>query len=253
MTDWGEFVRGTPEQDRLALLELLFDPATLRHIDAIGVRPGWRCLEVGAGAGSIARALAERGGEVTATDVRLEPLEPLRELGITVLRHDVTVDPDLGPFDLIHARYVLEHVRERDIALARMVSWLKPGGWLVIESGGPVTALATRETFRRGIDAAAAGWVRTLGTDIGYGRSLPGPLHKAGLVEIGAEAQAPVIWGGSAMAAWIAATMRLSAGLAVEEGLITEEGVQKTYADLNDPAFIDYSWLKVSAWGRKPG
>jgi tRNA A58 N-methylase Trm61 len=48
------------EQQRLALMSALLDPVELVHIARLGVRPGWRCLELGCGNGSIARALAER-------------------------------------------------------------------------------------------------------------------------------------------------------------------------------------------------
>ena len=49
------------ERTRLRLLEAWADAQTLRCLGEIGVRPGWRCLEVAAGAGSVARWLA---GEV---------------------------------------------------------------------------------------------------------------------------------------------------------------------------------------------
>ena len=39
------------EHDRLRALEALFDDASTYHLDRLGVSPGWRCLEVGAGAG----------------------------------------------------------------------------------------------------------------------------------------------------------------------------------------------------------
>jgi hypothetical protein len=42
------------ELNRLRLLERIFDPSTTRHLEIIGVADGWRCLEVGAGAGSMA-------------------------------------------------------------------------------------------------------------------------------------------------------------------------------------------------------
>ncbi|HET9109188.1 MAG TPA: hypothetical protein VFN78_00040, partial [Ktedonobacterales bacterium] len=61
------------EQDRrLARLEAWFDPGTIQHLEALGVGPGWRCLEVGAGAGSIAAWLCNRvgpEGSVLATDI----------------------------------------------------------------------------------------------------------------------------------------------------------------------------------------
>src|SRR5208283_6155268 len=43
------------EERRLAGAQELFDPPTFRHLDTIGITTGMRCLEVGGGAGSVAR------------------------------------------------------------------------------------------------------------------------------------------------------------------------------------------------------
>src|ERR1700751_6385627 len=75
------------EQQRLALMSALLDPVELVHIARLGVRPGWRCLELGCGNGSIARALAERvapTGHVVASDIDLayivDPQVPCLEI-----------------------------------------------------------------------------------------------------------------------------------------------------------------------------
>ena len=60
------------ERERLALLTQFADPITTRRLTDLGVGRGWRCLEVGAGNGSIARWLASRvgsEGRVVATDL----------------------------------------------------------------------------------------------------------------------------------------------------------------------------------------
>jgi len=46
------------ERVRLRLLEEYHDPVTTSQLDAIGVGEGWRCLDVGAGGGSVTRMLA---------------------------------------------------------------------------------------------------------------------------------------------------------------------------------------------------
>jgi 2-polyprenyl-3-methyl-5-hydroxy-6-metoxy-1,4-benzoquinol methylase len=50
------------EHERLAIQARFLDPVTIRHLETIGVAEGWRCLDVGAGAGSIAQWLATRVG-----------------------------------------------------------------------------------------------------------------------------------------------------------------------------------------------
>jgi hypothetical protein len=51
-----------PTAQRFASLEALYDPRTIRLLEATGIGPGWRCLEVGGGSGSIAAWLADRVG-----------------------------------------------------------------------------------------------------------------------------------------------------------------------------------------------
>jgi len=83
--------RPAAEDRRLGLLEEIFDPVSRRRRS--GVQAGWRCLEVGAGRGSMAVWLAERVGPrggVVATrrgHGRLDGLQD--ELGRGIgLRHE---------------------------------------------------------------------------------------------------------------------------------------------------------------------
>ena len=60
------------ELERLQVLEKVSDPASQRQILATGLTAGWKCLEVGAGAGSIMNWMSEKvgaSGKVTAIDV----------------------------------------------------------------------------------------------------------------------------------------------------------------------------------------
>ncbi|OLZ65342.1 hypothetical protein AV521_32160 [Streptomyces sp. IMTB 2501] len=74
-------------------------------------------------------------GEVTVTD--LEPrwaASRSRPAHVRLLRHDIVRDPLPGrDYDLVHARLVLLHLPERLSVLRRLVSALRPGGWLVLE------------------------------------------------------------------------------------------------------------------------
>src|SRR5688572_23952906 len=114
---------------RLEAISRMADQDTRRHIADLGITAGWRCLEIGAGIGSIARWLStmvEETGHVVATDVDTTLLEDLRASNVTVQKHDVGTDPlPVGEFDLVHARYVLEWVEPREEALRKMVAALK--------------------------------------------------------------------------------------------------------------------------------
>ena len=59
-----------------------------------------------------------------------------------------------GSFDLIHARWLLVNLPEREEVLAKAVSWLAPGGWLITEEMDlfPVSS-SLHPAIRRFIDA----------------------------------------------------------------------------------------------------
>lgn len=254
---WTAYVdtKAQVEHDRLTLLQEVFDPYSARLLDRVGVRPGWQCLEVGAGAGSVARMLADRAGaaNVTATDMSTDFLEPLAATGIRVMYHDVTVDEPPGEFDLIHSRFVMEHVTGRDGALRRMASWLKPGGWMLVECGTPVPELSTDTSVRASLTALGTMMSTTVGTDPEWARRLPLPLEQAGLVDCVAEAHVVPARGGSPMARWLAATHRLVETPALTKGMVTENELAAAYAAYANPEFVDYTWLTVSALGRRAG
>src|SRR5215831_6938612 len=100
------------EDERLSLLEQLFDPISRRRRDL--VQPGWRCLEIGAGRGSMAVWLAQQvgpTGRVVATDIDLRYLDRLKLPNLEVVRHNILEDSLTvlapGSFDLVCCRLVL--------------------------------------------------------------------------------------------------------------------------------------------------
>src|SRR4029077_5618734 len=85
--------RQEAEDDRLSLLERIFDPLSRRRREM--VRPGWRCLEVGAGRGSMAVWLAAQVGEsgkVVATDIDVTYLKRLHLPNLEVRQHNILDD-----------------------------------------------------------------------------------------------------------------------------------------------------------------
>src|ERR1700722_2590446 len=51
------------EGDRLRLLEAIADPRSIRLLGEFDIEPGWKCAELGAGAGSMAMWLADQVGD----------------------------------------------------------------------------------------------------------------------------------------------------------------------------------------------
>ena len=94
---------------RLRGLEVALDPGSREHLLRLGVQPGVRCLEIGAGGGAIACWLAEQvapDGLVVATDLETDFLERTAAdyPTLQVLQHDLTAEDLPGGFDLVHAR-----------------------------------------------------------------------------------------------------------------------------------------------------
>ncbi|OPG01377.1 hypothetical protein B1R27_37245 [Streptomyces sp. GKU 895] len=125
------------EHGRLLALEEIYDSQSRHRLTELGVTGGWHCLEVGCGAGSIARWLAQQvgdAGRVLATDVDTRFANAHGLSNLEIRTHDLRSDdlPD-ACFDLVHARAVIGHLPDRDEALRRLAAATRPGGWVVIE------------------------------------------------------------------------------------------------------------------------
>ena len=184
------------ERTRLGALEAVFDPCSRRCIEAIDPKPGWRCLEVGAGGGSMAEWLCSAvapEGRVVATDLETKFVSAIDAPNLEVRQHDIVSDPlEVDAFDLIHSRAVLDHLPERDSVLNRLVAALRPGGWLVVLGGDFSTVravgLASDEAafFDRGF-ATVVDAGRAVGFDPFYGRRLGVAFRDAGLDAVSVE------------------------------------------------------------------
>ena len=248
--------------DRFTAFTTLFDPATFRHLDGLGLAPGWRCWEVGAGGTSVVDYLSERvgpTGHVLATDINLSwAAGTAGASNVELLEHDVaTGPPPDGPFDLVHARLVLVHVPERDRALATMAAALRPGGVLLVEDAdpalqplscleeiGPPQELANR--IRRGFRALLA----ERGVDLAYGRSLPRRLRAVGLVQVAADAAFPV--SDPACNHLETATINLIRDQLLDHGIATEDEIARHLANVAAGTFDLAQPPMISCWGRRP-
>jgi ubiquinone/menaquinone biosynthesis C-methylase UbiE len=215
------------ELDRLRAIEREFDSTSRQRLLAAGLQAGRRCLEVGPGAGSLLAWMSEvvgPSGLACAVDLSTRFLAGPWPAHVDVRQGDIkTVSFDKGPFDLVHARYVLIHVPDFEAALDRMLACLKPGGWLIVEepdfsaSRGIAGNARELEAVSR-VHQAIQVMYGALGMDYAVGLKLPALLQGKGLTEMVVENWSPLSPGGSGMAA----IMRMSAVQLREKYLATK-------------------------------
>lgn len=239
---------------RLRALAAVFDPGTIRQLDARGIAEGWRCLEVGGGLGTMTKWLSARvgpHGSVLTTDIDTRHLDALSLANVEVRHHDVVADAlPTERFDLAYTRLVLEHVSDPSRALANMAQAVKPGGWIVIEdfeaapieseTEVPKTFLAMRQV------------IASAGVDQRVGRSLSRRLRSCGLEDVTAEGRV-LLWSGRNAGTTL---MRLNAEQLRERilatGLVTPAEYAEDLTRIEDEAFELRAPTLWTAWGRRP-
>jgi SAM-dependent methyltransferase len=245
--DWEQ------EPRRLQLLEEHADPTTIRRLEETGIAEGSRCLEIGAGRGSIAQWLARRvgpSGHVTALDLDTSLLDWLEEPNVDVIEDDVLeIDLPEQSFDLIHTRLVLMHIPERRRALERIFSWLRPGGWLVTEELDSMSVFSDPHEERI---ALFHGYREALTTiDMECGRALLSELSETGLTDTSADVRVDVIEGATPLSQWEQLSILALSDEVLEARTVTPQQIDDHLARLDDPEYRGFGFSWVGARGRR--
>jgi len=244
--------RLTTELPRLSALAAMYDDHTFRALKALGVSPGWRCLDVGTGPGHVARWLAAAvgpEGSVTAMDRSIRMLDTYaRPSNLDTFEADaLTAEP--GQYDLVHCRIMLMHTPQRAALLARLVSWVRPGGWLMVgDDVDFATHSSPHQALRQTFTAMRRMLNTTIGTDFHFARDYPGRLRELGLTDIGEDAATPVLRAGAAANEfWLRTWDQLWPRMELDEAVYRE-----ARRLLQDPEVVDLSLTHITAWGRRP-
>lgn len=242
----------------------MLDRGTGQHLSERQVGLGWACLEVGAGAGSIARWLAERvgpHGRVLATDLNPTAFGSVgdRYNWLTVARHDLRTEPLPGrSFDLVHARLVLSWLGDPVPALNRLMRALRPGSWLVLEELDFVSAVpdpamdaAAASVFTRVLHAHTVVLSERNGFDPTFGRCLYGLLQTAGLTDVNASGRVSMWRGGEPGGELLRVTFQQLRQAMLDTGLV-DDGDVDTAMTLCRRGLSLMSPVTVTGWGRLP-
>ncbi len=248
---------------RLANLGAIYDANTMRSLAATGLAPGWHCLEIGAGSGSIGEGLADAvgaTGHVLMTDIDPRFLGARNRANLETRRHDIAIDPLAdAAFDLIHGRLVLVHVPQRATMIGRLMRALKPGGWLVIEDyDGRIVdcTFATTDPEQRAVAGKCfdAFWatLESHGIDLHWGRSLYDRFVAAGLKNAAMSGHVAVWQGGSPGARVTQANFSQLRPALLSQTQLSAEELDRFHALLDDPSFVFASPMMFTACGQRP-
>jgi len=204
-----------PEAARLRAQAVLWDPVSHALFNRVGVRPGWRVLEIGPGQGSLHRELRRRvKGPVDFVDQSPVFAAALRKaclrdgLGPGQMWNTKLLDAPLprDTYDFIFARWVFMYLPNPEAHVRKLVRALKPGGVLAIQDYHRETfAMAPKPPEWSRLMAADMAFFASQGGDASVGSRLPQLYRRAGLsvtdIEITIKTGAP----GSPVWSWLTA------------------------------------------------
>jgi SAM-dependent methyltransferase len=246
----------TGEPQRLALMSALLDPVETAYISRLGVGPGWRCLELGCGNGSIAQDLAKivaPDGHVVASDIDVTCIRDLHAPNLDVRRIDILRDViEERAYDFVVARALLHHLTPAPWALERMVSALKPGGVLLSIEPDMLPCTVSEPDAMRMFWQGWLKWSAQASIDYFIGRKISAWLDSLGLRDIAGEGHTPQFNGGSPWATYWIETMRELAPSLLKSECVAEQLLSEFYTCYQDPHYWTSVITFVANWGRKP-
>jgi SAM-dependent methyltransferase len=180
-------------------------------LERLGLREGWRCVDVGAGGGDVTVALARivgAHGRIYAVDsdparrdevaAAAAAAASAQVVALTQTAEDLTL-PE--PVDLAFCRFVLLHVYDPLLVLRSMRAAVRPGGWVVAQE--PITSAGR-------VDGVALSMLDARHPDVGA--ELPALAVAAGLELVDAWAEAPAWAGPGPVADYLEAMTDVSPG-----------------------------------------
>jgi ubiquinone/menaquinone biosynthesis C-methylase UbiE len=260
MTVPDTYIHGTEpgEQQRLAALNRLTNRA---FVEFLAVRPAMKILEVGSGLGLLAADVASAAANVEVIGLErsfAQIAAAVTSANVRYVQGDAhSLEFDDESFDLVYARYLLEHVSAPVDVLREMRR--------VAREGGRVAACENDITLLR-LDPPCPAFERlwqifqqhqqSLGGNSHIGRSLYRLFHRAGFSQVELSVQPEVHWHGSiAFSGWIENLIgnieSARRGL-VKSGLCGQDHIDEGVAELaalsqNRDASSHFMWNRAVA------
>jgi SAM-dependent methyltransferase len=246
---------GPSEQARLAGLNRMTNAAFIRFLD---VAAGAHVLEAGSGLGLLAAEVASAAAEVHVVGVEISAAQiaaaPAHKR-VTFRQGDAqSLEFPDGSFDLVYARYLLEHVADPGRVVREMRRVTRPGGRVAV-CENDVSLMRFDPpcaTFEHAWEIFTR-FQSTLGGDGLIGRRLYRLFREAGFTDIELSVQPEVHWHGSpGYAAWvqnIIGNLESARNGMLAAGVITRGDLNAAVAEL-EALKANASGSAVFAWNR---
>jgi SAM-dependent methyltransferase len=231
-------------------------------LSAIGVGPGWRCLDLACGLGDVTRRMAARAGapgRVLGVDRERRFLDRARADAagaVEYLEGDAcrTGLPEDG-FDLVHGRF-LGGAAQFEALIAEAVRLARPGGTVALQEQdlSGMACFPPHPAFAR-LKAMLGAGLEQSGTGRSLARRLFGLLRQAGLLDVRYRPFLVGCQAGDPQADWLPDTVESLRGPLLRAGLTTsaalDEAIAACRAHLADPGTTATLYAVVQVWGRK--
>ncbi len=254
------YIHGTEpgEQERLAALNRLTNRA---FVDFLDLKPGLRVLEVGSSLGLLAVAVADAVPDIRVVGVERSQAQiaaAVKDARIRYVQGDAhRLELADGSFDLVYARYVLEHVADPELVLKEMRRVTRQGGRVAVcENDVSLFRLDPDCPAFNAALIAFQQYQRNLGGDSQIGRRLHRLFRCAGFMDVRLSGQPEAHWHGSpGFAGWVRNAVSILEGAwqrLVASGLCEEEQLNAAVAELtglleNPEASSWFMWNRAVA------
>jgi SAM-dependent methyltransferase len=270
MSDSDPYLLGyrQAEQERLERQADELAPESEWLFDQIGVRAGWRVVEIGCGPRGCLGLLSKRVGStgtVVGVERSTEQAERARHFvaegrlaNVQVLDTDArSLDLPERTFDLATARLVLTNVPRPEEVLAKMARLVRPGGFIALHEPDPTTnrcdpPLSAQTRLMEILNSYA----ELSGIDRSIGLRVPRMLRELGLLDIRVNPLVHVYPPGHGRRMLVLEFVENAQDRILERGLVAAAELAELMATLKrhleNPSTLVVSSLFLQTWGRMP-